>query len=243
MGEHSDYMETIIGKRAQMLSQEEQLHGDGSLSLETLDMGAVDSFSYINAHFAEFLEQIRGLGSHAQELLLTYYCLHKTQTAMATMFCETQTGMSYTIRLYLGVMCAFILFGVRPPADVMRPILVGAGVEGAAPGLSLLIEEYEAHRSFEVLANKYRQHRPLVRRRMTDAANQLFKSANSRERALGYYLLALMYKASAREFGLSRRQRKKNATLCYKEPEILGQFKIDLNDPTAKFLFSPRGEL
>jgi hypothetical protein len=76
--ENSPYFESISAERSMLLTQEEQLEGCKTISLETCgDLAEDDILTFVMENFSEFLRMIRYLKKEDQELLLSYYILSK----------------------------------------------------------------------------------------------------------------------------------------------------------------------
>src|SRR5208283_5867612 len=112
MSENTPYFDSITSARAMLLSEDDQLEGITTISLETqADMTEEDILTYVIENFSEFLKMLRFLKKEDQELLLSYYLLSKTQNTLAIIHKSTQTVCSFRIRMAVKVLCAFILNG------------------------------------------------------------------------------------------------------------------------------------
>ena len=214
------YMKGIVGTRAQLLTQDEQLAGATTLSIETHndEFNSDTFYIYCREHFAEWLTVLRFLSLEQQELLLSYYLLSKTQSSLALIWGSTQTIQSFAIRMTALLAGAFMLFGGPPTAAQMREILLPSGLEYKLDGvkLSQVIAKFAACRSFGKVAYKYDLHQPDIRRAMSHATKHLLRSdytfnsltltGTPEETALGAYLYDLINKVSASGRGKSKRQ-------------------------------------
>jgi hypothetical protein len=252
--ENSAYMESIVAVRAQGLSEEEQLAGEGMISVETQQEFNDDSFySYCAEHFAAWLKLIRTLPSEQQELLLCYYLLGKTQSLLAKIFVTTQTVCSFRIRMAVKLAGTFLLLGGVPTAEVIHPILLKAGLENKLPvPLSHLIAEYAECRDFSKMAYRHKLHRPDIRRAMSEASKILLGKDDGDQHvaaqatdpegiALGAYIFALIDKANPQGSGKSKREVDKTARAIVRcDPAIVGEFRINCNDPDFEHMFVSR---
>lgn len=105
-----------------------------------------------------------------------------------------------------------------------------------APPTSLasLIHDYAEMRNFGEVAKKHKVHRPDVRKWMSRARKQLMDSPDPEQQALGAYLFAL----TDGSWGLTPKQ--KSRFQHRKDPAILGQFRVKVDDPDFKHCFAVR---
>lgn len=116
-------MESVTAERAMLLSEEEQLEGTTTISLETqAALTEQDILVYIQNNFTEFLRILRYLKKEDQELLVSYYILSKTQTQLGIVTRETQTICSFRIRMAMKTLACFMMLGI-PTREAMRGIL------------------------------------------------------------------------------------------------------------------------
>jgi hypothetical protein len=235
-------MESISAQRSMLLTEEEALAGNTTISLETQgDLAEDDILTYVQENFAKFLKMIRYLSKEDQELLLSYYMLSKTQNILAEIHKSTQTACSFYIRMAIKKLGTFLLLG-EPTVEIMHGILGKAGLEGSLEKveLSKVISLYEQTRSFQKVAEAYGLHRPDIRRAMSRAAKQLNDSKDGNEAALGAFIHGLIDKASASGQGYSKRKLAKQCHLYRKDPDILGDFRIDVTSPFFDAMFTSR---
>ena len=232
--ESSPYMDAVTAQRALLLSEDQSLEGITTISLETqADLSENDIFTYVEENFTEFLRIIRYLSKEDQELLLSYYLLSKTQNTLAVIHRTTQTLCSFLIRKAVERVGTFILLG-PPTQEAMKGILEKEGLESTLlenMEMSKAIELYEKTKSFQIVADVFHLHRPDVRRAIRRAAQVLEQSENRQGKALGAYLQGLIEKASASGMGYSRRKLSKQGHIQLRDPDILGEFCIDVSDP------------
>jgi hypothetical protein len=235
------FFDNIINQRSILLDPETALEGATTLSLETqADLTEGTILSYIEENFVEFLNNLRFLSKQDQELLLCYYIVAKTQKTLAIIHSSTQTLCSARLRMAMKKMGTFIMMG-PPTADVMEeyldhlPLSVDLGCS-----LSNVVELYAKTRSFQRVAEVLSLHRPNIRRAMAEASKLLLDSKPIRENALGAYIHDLIDKASASGHGFSDRQMAKQGNIYMKDPEILGEFRIDVTNPSFNYTLISR---
>ena len=242
MSENSPYFESITSARAMLLSEEDQLEGVTTISLETqADLAEDDIFTYVQENFADFLTILRFLKKEDQEMLLSYYLLSKTQNTLAIIHKSTQTVCSQRIRMAVKTLGTFIMMG-EPTVEKMHEILKRAGLEDSWEGveLSQIIDLYVKIRNFRRIAEIYNLHRPDIRRSLSRASKQLMGSADGHEHALGAYIHSLIDKANPNGQGFSKRKTAKLGHLYRTDPNMLGEFRIKVDDPTFDAMFVSR---
>jgi hypothetical protein len=240
--ENSVYFESVTAARSMLLTEEEQLLGNTTISLETQgDLSEDDIFTYIQENFPKFLKMIRYLGKEDQEMLLSYYMLGKKQNILADIHKSTQTACSFYIRMAIKKLGTFLLLG-EPTVEIMHEILTKTGLENSLEkvDLSKVISLYERTRSFQRVSEAFSLHRPDIRRAMSRAAKQLNDSKDGNEAALGAFIHGLIDKASASGQGFSKRKLAKQCHLYRKDSDILGQFRVDVTDPHFEQMFVSR---
>jgi hypothetical protein len=262
--ENSAYMDSITSARSMLLSDEEALAGNTTLSLETTGEFGVDGiYVYSQEHFADWLKAIRVLSREQQELLLSYYLLGKTQKTLATVHKSTQTVISFRVRMAVKMVGTYLMMGGAPTVDQMRTILIKAGLEDSLKGVGLseIIAKYAHCRSFDRIARVYGLHRPAIRRAMSQVCKCLLGNAavmlqddgdgddssaaprNPEEIALGAYIFNLIDKANPNGPGKSKRQKDKTArAVVLRDPLCTGEFKVAVNDPGFGSLFVSSAE-
>jgi hypothetical protein len=243
VAEQTAYFESIVANRAQLLDEEEALEGGTLVSIETAEdqQPEEDIWVWLQEHFAEFLRLLRHLSKEDQELLLSYYLLGKTQSALATIHHSTQTVCSFKIRMAVKNLCVFLMMS-EPTQETMRDILVRANLEcidSPIIPLSQLICEYARCRDFDRLAKTHHLHRPDIRRAMSRASKALLEM-KGREHALGAYIFSLIDKANPSGQGYSKRKLAKQAHIVRADPPITGRFRIDVQDPNFGAMFVSR---
>jgi len=235
-------MESVTAHRSMLLTDEEALAGNTTISLETQgNLIEDDILTYIQENFSKFIKMIRYLSKEDQELLLSYYMLSKTQNILAEIHKSTQTACSFYIRMAIKKLGTFLLLG-EPTVEILHDILSKVGLENSLEKveLSKVVKLYEQTRSFQKVAEAYGLHRPDIRRAMSKAAKQLNESRDGNEVALGAYIHGLIDKASASGQGYSKRKLAKQCHIYRHDPTILGSFRVDVTDPHFDHLFTSR---
>jgi len=226
-----------------LLSEEDQLEGTTTISLETQgDLTAEeDVLTFITENFPEFLRFLRYLKKEDQELLLSYYLLSKTQNTLAIIHKSTQTVCSFRIRMAVKTLACFIMMG-EPTTDRMHDILERTGLAKRLERIDLseVIDLYAKTRSFQRIAEVHHLHRPDIRRAMSRASKALMESEIAQEHALGAYIHSLIDKANPSGVGYSKRKMQKLGHLYRCDPPILGEFRIDVSDPDFDHMFVSR---
>jgi hypothetical protein len=240
--ENSAYMDSVTSARSMLLSEEEQLEGTTTISLETQgDMQEEDILTYVQENFAEFIKTLRYLKKEDQELLLSYYLLSKTQNTLAIIHKSTQTVCSFRIRMAVKTLCAFIMMG-EPTPQKMKVILEKEGLENGLEKLPLseCVDLYAKTRSFQRIAEVHHLHRPDIRRAMSRASKALMESKIAEAHALGAYIHSLIDKANPSGVGYSKRKVSKLGHIYRTDPPILGEFRLRVQDPEFEHMFVSR---
>jgi hypothetical protein len=241
------YMEAITAKRSLMLTEEEALAGNVTISLETQsDELDNDLFTSISEHPSLFFHSLRALDKRDQEILLAYYLIGSNQTTLAIMHHTTQTLMSYYLRMSTKRIGTHILMG-QPTEQGMAEILNTSGLElHTIPSqlnqtvnveVSKAIALYAVCRSYDTIAKHFTAFRPELRRRMRVVTTKLLESTNHKTYALGAYVFGLIDRTSATSKGLSQRQKDKQGHIFKIDSPILGDFRIDLQHPDFDQVF------
>ena len=242
MSENTPYFDSITSARSILLTEEEQLEGCTTISLETQqDLSEEDILTYVLENFSEFLKMLRFLKKEDQELLLSYYLLSKTQNTLAIIHKSTQTVCSFRIRMAVKTLACFIMMG-EPTVDRMHDILTRAGLEKSLDKIDLseIIDLYAKTRSFQRIAEVHHLHRPDIRRAMSRASKQLMESKDAQEHALGAYIHSLIDKANPSGVGYSKRKVSKLGHIYRTDPALLGEFRIKVEDPDFDHMFVSR---
>lgn len=241
------YFDSISESRAVgNFTDDEQaaLRGDGLISVETeADIGPeAGIYEYVTDNFASFISRIRDLHPRDQEMLLSYYCLAKTQQHLGGIFRSTQTVCSARIRASVRSIAAVMMWGGSPTSDIMEPILARAGFPTVAGHpLAELAAEYIACRSFSDVAMKHGVHRPLIRKSLRSAATAMMGETQPPDaQALGWFLNKLISHANPRGMGLGKPGREKEGDVAVTIPDIAGKNRVSTRDRDIAVLFQPR---
>lgn len=249
MSENTPYFDSITSARAMLLDEDEALHGATLLSMESDPEFAREqkTLAYIQDNFSAFLKYLRYLKKEDQELLLSYYILAKTQNTLAVIHRSTQTVCSFRIRMARKVLGAMMLWDGEPTQDMMGTILIDAKLEdglaqedGTPVPLSAVINLYGKTRSFQKIAEVYKLHRPDIRRAMSRASKTMMDAKDPEQHALGAYIHSLIDKANPSGTGFSKRKVSKLGNIYRTDPDILGEFRIKVDDPDFDHIFVSR---
>ena len=179
-------------------------------------------------------------------MLLSYYLLSKTQNTLAIIHKSTQTVCSFRIRMAVKTLGTFVMMG-EPTEEMLHTILEKAGLENSlekegqpAPALSKIVMEYVRTRNFQQVATHFGLHRPDVRRAMSRASKALMDSKEGKEAATAAWLHSLIDKVSPVGTGFSKRKAQKLGHLYRSDPAILGQFRMNIEDPSFGHMFVSR---
>lgn len=227
-----------------LLSDEEALAGGVTLSLETCDDLTDPEFgvqTFIMDNFPTFLKMTRNLKSRDQDLLLSYYLLSCSQNTLAPIFKETQTGISTDIRAAIKTLCTFIMVG-PPTAQIIHEALIEEGLESRLGDteLSTIAFEYSRCRAFDVVAARHSIRRPEVRKALRTVSDKLLESRQPRSLAIGSWLFNLI--DHARPTGVGYKP-KGEPVISRKDPDVLGQFRVDVANADFGHCFVGRANL
>jgi hypothetical protein len=208
MPENTAYFEAITAERALLVDPEEALRADCLISIETqAEFEGQTEEVFVRENFPLFQRYIANLSAQDQDLLLSYFVLHRSQTALGYIFRITQTEVSSTIRLAMKRLCFVILFD-KPQAHKLRTILERHNLEHpqwkaakkSKPQvpLSEVIEHFDQTRNFHKTADRYGINRPEVRKHISRAAKTLLQSSQSQAQALGAYLYQFVHRFNSK---------------------------------------------
>jgi DNA-directed RNA polymerase specialized sigma24 family protein len=242
------YWDSITSARAARLTEEEALEGATTISLETQEeLIEDDIYVYVVNNFRDFLLKLRALKPEQQEMLLAYYVLGTKQESLAAFYHATQTQGSFRIRTAAKALGCFIMMGT-PTVPKMAEILTAAKLEDGLNSavkmdsvpLSVIIDSYARYRSFEKVANLHKLWRPDVRKIMSAASKQLLASEDIEQQALGTYIFCLIDKQNPIGVGKTRRQMMKQGDIVLRDPDIVGEFRMKIEDPGFNSMFVTR---
>lgn len=241
MAESTPYFNAIVAARA-MSFTEDEYQEDHTISLETQqDLMGESIYAYVWNNFDDFMQRIRFLSEEDQELLLSYYVLGKTQTSLAIVNRSTQTICSSKIRMAIKRLGANVLLGGMSE-ETLDPLLEGIGHMYLQEGvkMSKVIVLYSRTHSFQEVSDAFGLYRPDVRRGITNISKILLASSDMKLLALGAYVHGLIDKSSIRGQGPSKSRMISRGNVYRQDPDILGEFVINLSDPNFKDLLYPR---
>ena len=242
--ETTPYMLSVADDRAMLLSEEDALAGQTLLSLETCDdLQEVDVLVYVQENFEPWLRMLRRLSREQQELLLSYWILGKSQSTLCKIHRATQTVCSARLRTALATLGFFMLVG-DPTGEKIRPILEGAGLENTEMevGLSQIVAEFTGGKNFTEIAREHKIHQPLIRRHISVAGKKLRESSVPLDHGLGEWLGFLVDRVNPCGTGPSARSAKRRGDVQHRDPDILGQHRIDCADPDLDAVFTSRAQ-
>jgi hypothetical protein len=246
MAENSAYFIAVTGARAlvtQSDSNDYDTSGD-TLSLETQnDLMGESIYSYVWNNFPDFLTNIRHLSEEDQEFLLSYYILGKTQTSLAIVNKSTQTICSTKIRMAVKRLGAHIILGEITEASLEQLFSKFDKQyyeKDPSVPLSKLIHLYAKLGSAQEVADVLGLYRPDVRRSITNLAKELMDSPDLQLSALGAVIQGLIDKASSSGHGPSKSRMLARGNMFRKDPDVLGEFEVDVTNPGFKDVLYPR---
>jgi hypothetical protein len=255
MVEDNAYMDNVAGKRSLLLSEEESLAGQTLLSAETCEEFNDDQcfVIWIQENFAGFMTHLNRLPRIDQDLLLGYYLLSKTQTQLALINKTTQTVCSFNIRGAKKVLVGMLRFGGQPPTEDNVRLILGSRDSVAmlidintkrtrTMSVARLLAEYRRCRDYAAIADKNGVHRPLIRKTFSKVGQQLRDSEDPDEQVVGWWIYGLTNGANVFGSGLTPRAAIKRIDSSHTDPDICGQFRIKIDDPTFDALFQPRAQ-
>ena len=185
--------------------------------------------------------------------MLAYYCLHKTQNQLGVLTGDTQTVVSFRIRMLIKVILAFMIFGGIPTQEQIAPVLEAVGMErvdmltgfagsSTVPcSLSAIIMVYVQTKDFARLAARFRCHRPVIRRTMRAASELLIASGDGKHQLIGWWIHYLIDKPN------EPRKQRKQGHITRRDPDVAGQFRVRITEENADevcdAVFAPQGNL
>jgi hypothetical protein len=236
------YFDLVVATRSMAVGQQAALEGATTLSFETQpDLAESSVLTYIEDNFPEFLVNLRFLSKEDQELLLSYYILSKTQADLAVLHGSTQSLCSYRITMALKKLSCFLLLGGTPTAAAMRLVFLGLKLEHLLDEpLSRIVEMYGRTRSFQRVAEVLKLSRSDIRRTLSNVSKVLLESENPLHKALGAYVFDLIDKASTSGAGKNERKLAKMGHMFFRDPAILGGFRVAVEDPDFEYVYVSR---
>jgi hypothetical protein len=183
---------------------------DALISAEALpeNSSLLDFKSFAREYPEKLFPLIDKLRIEFQELFIEYYLLEKSQYFMAKVHGQIQTRIWQNLRIIEQAVGSMIVLGTNPGADILRPILIKAGVETTEYGsLTDMILLYAKTQSYAAVAKQFGSPVPAVRKIFRPVIAQLLESKTLREAAVGSYLRSLTHQSSLTGAGLSKRCR------------------------------------
>jgi hypothetical protein len=239
-----NYMETVAGKRALNLTEEEALAGNTLVSAETcLDHMVTTMERTILIHPETFFANLRFLSVSDQEVLLCYYLCGKTQTniAKALIGGHTQTLVSSAIRQALAVYALYMLHQGFPPVSFLEKHFTRMKVETNSTGvpLSVIVATWATASGFSLdrVAGHLRIHPPKARQAIREAINVLREDPSRDNTMLLCHLLDLNDRSKRAKSGEDNTLAK---PIKARTSGILGQFRVRAEDPDIDQLFTSR---
>jgi hypothetical protein len=243
LSENTPYFNAIVAARAMSLNEDDYLL-ENTISLETQqDLMGESIYAYVWNNFHDFITKIRNLSEEDQELLLSYYILGKTQTSLALVNKSTQTICSSKIRMAVKRLGAHVLLG-EITEEVLDDLLTKSGnkfyEKDKSIKMSTLVLLYSKVNSFQDVADALGLYRPDVRRAITNLSKALLVEPDLKLTALGAYVHGLIERSAIRGFGPSKTRVISRSHMYRRDPDILGDFDINLADPNFKDVLYPR---
>jgi hypothetical protein len=243
VAENTPYFLAIVAARAMTIS-EEDYQGEHTISLETqMDLMGDSVYAYVWNNFHDFITKIRFLSEEDQELLLSYYLLGKTQTALAIVNKSTQTICSTKIRMAAKRLGAHILLG-EITEEVLQGLFTRLGrttyEKDPSVNLSQLVYLYSQLGSAQDVADALGLYRPDVRRTITNLAKELLSKNDLKLSALGALIQGLIDRSSTNGHGPSKSRMIARGNMYRSDPAILGEFEVNLLDPGFRDVLYPR---
>jgi hypothetical protein len=257
--ENTPYMDGISADRALLVDKEDWLSGNTLLSLETTESLRDDIGSNYRDDPALFLRSIRVLTPDKQEILLSYYFLGKTQVQLAKfLLSNSQTFCSSFIRAANHELCCQFIYPEGPSKEQLHAMCVAEGVEEHRVSSqrqefrdSYPVKEHEIdvsgsdvvysfyqHKAYDRVARELKIHRPDVRRVLKKVYTGLKASSKLDHQVVGDWLFSLAFKKATTGNRIRRRKTIED-TMHVKDPDIVGEFRINVQDPNFSAMFQP----
>ena len=183
---------------------------DALISAESVaeNSSLLDFKSFAREYPEKLFPLLAKLRIEFQEIFIEYYLLEKSQYFIGPTHGFIQTRAWQTLRIIEQAIGSMIVLGTNPGADILRPILVKAGVETTQYGsLTDMILLYASTQSYAAVAKQFGSPVPAVRKIFRPVIAQLLESKTLKEAAVGSYLRSLTHQASLTGAGLSKRCR------------------------------------
>jgi hypothetical protein len=240
------YMSQVISERSLLVDQDAALRGSALLSIETQDCCSdVDLGDFITSNLRTVLPLMAWLLPQDKEMLLAHYVLGKPQFQIAAVQRRTQTWVGSAIREAVQRLAALVVLG--PPTDTLIEELISqAGLQEMPTLLGYRMSElFCRYREigqwdFEELADENRVDPARLRADMRAMAKKLRESPNLRESAMGIYLWSLVGNMIPKRENSWRIAEERRSVWYRKDPDCLGEFRVDVTEPGFDAFFTPR---
>lgn len=237
----NNYFDSKVAARS-MAASAHDFNNDQTISLETqADQCFQDIESCIIDHPGGCIAYIKKLHPDDQNLLFSYYFLHKAQSTIAHLLGTNQTTISSKLRMAVLRLGANILFGI-PSVEEMHDILKKVDQTNYTSTLTYaeIIGLYATPGSDKKLAIFTGLKLTIIRKILADLSLILIGNKDRHAQALGAYVSGLVEKASAnRTTGLGKRALAKQAQDHRRDPDIVGKFEIDVTDKDFDQILMP----
>jgi hypothetical protein len=183
------------------------------LSAETLPESSsiIDFKSFARDYPDKLIPLLERLRPEFQELFAEYWLLGKSQSFIGQVHGFIQTRVWQNLRIIEQSIGSLILLGVKPDAEILRPILRKAGVESTEHGsLTDMIVAYAETQNYSDVARYFLMPTPAVRKIFRPVIEKLLADKNVQAVAVGAYLRSLTHQASLTGAGLSKRCQARN---------------------------------
>ena len=222
----ANYMGSISDARALLVDPDEWLAGNTLLSAETVG-GAEELATFIKNNFATFLKYVALLRPDDRLLLLSYHLLGKPQHLVGKVIGETQTLVSARQIKATRLLAFYALAGGVPSDDCLRSYLEA--------DVACWIIRFRQVRNLKMVATEFKIHRPEMKRQIIRASVELCTSSDPLRAGLGEYLASLSEGQNGDWTGLSRVRRKRATRMIRRDPDTLGEFRVNVADMDGWF--------
>lgn len=204
--EVESYMEHAVSRVSENKFQRHDT-SDG-ISAETVpeNSSILDFKSFAQEYPEKIAHYLQYLRPDFQEMFVEFWVLEKSQSFIGQTHGQIQTRVWQQLRIIERAIGSMILLGTEPPADILRPILVKAGLETTEFGsLTDMIVDYAASRNYTTVAKKFHVPVPTIRKVFRPIIKKLATDKNVEAVAVGAYLRSLTHQASLTKAGLGKR--------------------------------------
>jgi len=229
MAENTPYFEDIVAQRAMLLTEDEALQGNTTLSVETVSAAREDAATVIRENLPAYLPSIRKLSETDQDILLAYFLSSKTQTHLSSLFNISQTNCSAWIREALVRLGSAMLLHDMSERTLKKILEAGQAnvLVGEIP-MSTLIAQLVKVPSVFLVAATHHIKAPKLRYLMRQVAIKLEQSKSHEAVGLAAYLN-----------GRLARKNKKLKNQKVDDPAVVGKFYVSVTAPGFNEVFNP----